>query len=467
MLYAVLRQMARLALRWYYSEIDIVGVERVPLDVPLLVVANHPNAVVDPMLVASTLPRRLTFTGKATLFENPVLRAFLRAVGMVPLRRASDERARRNAGGTPDPRRNADAFRAVIEALAARRAVLIFPEGKSHDDPAIAPLKTGTARMALQARDAGVRDIAILPIGFVFEDKARPRTRILVEVGEPLGVDEWSQGRAELVDALTAEIDSRLRALTMNYDTMADAAEVSRFATALAAEGQGPLGSGTTYADTVAVARRVAAARRLLATAAPAAPALATRAAALRAELHSLEEAAGTRGLDLRDATIDTSLGSGALFALREGAIALAAAPLALLGRIIHWPAITVARLVARMRSRSGSDPAMQTIVTGAPLVLVTWLAIAVVVWRAAGALAAVAVLALLPALALCDVAIRDRAHRAAARARAWFIFRRDRGLQRRLLSGLSSARNEAARLEEELSVTCELPPAPRTRTTA
>ncbi|HEX2780496.1 MAG TPA: lysophospholipid acyltransferase family protein [Gemmatimonadaceae bacterium] len=467
MLYAVLRQMARLALRWYYSEIDIVGVERVPLDVPLLVVANHPNAVVDPMLVASTLPRRLTFTGKATLFENPLLRVFLRAVGMVPLRRASDERARRGAGGAPDPRRNADAFRAVIEALAARRAVLVFPEGKSHDDPTIAPLKTGTARMALQAREAGVRDIAILPIGFVFEDKARPRTRILVEVGEPLRVDEWAGDRANLVDALTAEIDRRLRALTMNYDTMAEAAEVSRFATALAAEGPGPLGSGTTYAETVAVARRVAAGRRLLATTGETAPGLAMRAAALRTELHALEETAGRHGLDLRDATIDTSLGSGALFALREGAIALAGVPLALIGRVLHWPAITVAGAVARTRSRSGSDPAMQTIVTGAPLVLLTWLAIAALAWRVGGALASIATLALLPALALCDVALRDRAHRAAARARAWLTFRGDPGFQRRLVAGLSSARNEAVQLEEELSAGRELPSAPRSRTSA
>ncbi|NUR19381.1 MAG: acyltransferase, partial [Gemmatimonadaceae bacterium] len=140
MLYAVMRQLARIALRWYYRDIEIVGAGCVPRDVPLLVVANHPNAVVDPMLVATTLPRRVTFTGKATLFENPFLRVFLGALGMVPLRRASDERARRDAGGAPDPRRNADAFRAVVAALAARRAVLIFPEGKSHDEPAIAPL---------------------------------------------------------------------------------------------------------------------------------------------------------------------------------------------------------------------------------------------------------------------------------------------------------------------------------------
>ena len=459
MLYAIMRRLATIALRWYYRDVEVVGAERVPLDVPMLVVANHPNAVVDPMLVATTLPRRVTFTGKATLFENPFLRFFLGALGMVPLRRASDERARRDAGGAPDPKRNAEAFRAVVAALAARRAVLIFPEGKSHDEPAIAPLKTGTARMALQARAAGVRDVTILPIGFVFEDKARPRTKILVEIGEPLSLDGWAPASANAPESLTAEIDRRLRALTMNFETVAAAAEVERLAGTLAAPGDGPLGSGARYADTVALARRVDSARRiLLGSAASGAPSLVERARALREDLRALEELARRRGVDLRDATIDTSVGSGAIFALREGALAIVAAPVTLLGRVVHWPAVSIARLAARRTSRSGSDPAMHTFVVGAPLVLLTWLVAAVLAWRIGGAVVAALVVFALPALALVDVAMRDRAARARARARAYLTLRRDRALQHQLLAGLSAVRNEAAQLEETLVATHSLP---------
>src|SRR5512144_725418 len=100
MFYALMRRLARIALRWYYRDVEVVGAERVPADAPLL-------------LVATTLSRRVTFTGKATLFDNAFVRVFLHSVGMVPLRRASDERARRQAGGKPDPKRNEDAFRAV------------------------------------------------------------------------------------------------------------------------------------------------------------------------------------------------------------------------------------------------------------------------------------------------------------------------------------------------------------------
>ena len=452
MLYALMRRLARLALRWYYRDVEIIGAHRVPVNTPLLIVANHPNAMIDPMLVATAVSRRVTFTGKATLFENPVLRAFLGAIGMVPLRRASDERARRQAGGAPDPRRNEDAFRAITAALLQNKAVLIFPEGKSHDEPSIAPLKTGTARMALQARGAGVRGLSILPIGFVFENKSQPRTRILVEVGDPIALDEWMGAPApDAVDRLTGEIDHRLRAVTMNFETAAAAAETARVSALLAPEGAGALGSGVSWAEVVAVTRRVDSARRVLERAVAAGGELARRADRLRAEVSTAEQVAAREGIDLRDATIDTGVGSGTAFVAREGAITAVAAPFALLGRVIHWPAVTIARAAARHWSESGADPAMQTLLVGAPLVLVTWASITAIAWHFAGALIALATLAALPFLAECDFALRDRAARARARLRAYLRFRREPALQQALVGAIAAARTEAAALERQL----------------
>ena len=95
MLYELLRGTAAIALRWYYADIAVQGRERVPRDGPLLVLANHPNALIDPLLVGTTVPRRVLLTAKATLFEHPALAALFRTVGVVPLRRAKDEAADR------------------------------------------------------------------------------------------------------------------------------------------------------------------------------------------------------------------------------------------------------------------------------------------------------------------------------------------------------------------------------------
>src|SRR6478609_9591981 len=127
MLYRLLRVIAAIALRWYYAEIVVQGAERAPRTGPLLIVANHPNALIDPLLVGTTLSRHVLLTAKATLFENPALSLLLHAVGVVPLRRARDEDG--GAQGEAGANRNAAAFRAVTEALRRDGVVLIFPEG--------------------------------------------------------------------------------------------------------------------------------------------------------------------------------------------------------------------------------------------------------------------------------------------------------------------------------------------------
>ena len=451
MLYALLMWMARIALRWYYREVQVIGAERVPLDVPMLVVANHPNALMDPMLVGTAMPRRLTFTGKATLFDKPLLPLLLRSVGVVPLRRASDEAARRAAGGAADPQRNIEAFKAIVGALVARRAVLIFPEGKSHDEPGMSPLKTGTARIALQATEAGVRDLVVLPVGLVFEDKSEPRTRVLVEVGKPLRIAEWRPPHAGgATEELTAEIDRRLREVTVNFRDMEQAGDVVTVSRLLADAAEVPeaLGGGAPFSETVELTRRADAVRRSLAGADPA---IIARADALRVRVRSIREVADQHDLLIGDAAIETDAGAAALFVAREAAITAVAGPLALWGRVMHWLPLHLARAIARRGSTSGADPAMYTVVSGVALVLAFYAFAGALVWHFAGPWWAVAFLVTLPVSAGWDFRLRDRAARARRRIRAFRHFRRQPELQRELLRQLAAAREEAVALERDV----------------
>jgi len=169
MLYHVLRVIAGRALTWFYSRVDVEGVERIPRDDPILLAVNHPNALVDALVVGHVVPRRLGFTARATLFTNPVLAAFLRAVGVVPLIRQKDVA---ELGATSGADRNARAFAAINSALACGGAVMIFPEGITGDHTQLAPLKTGAARIALGAvTSRGSRAFPVVPVGLVFRDK--------------------------------------------------------------------------------------------------------------------------------------------------------------------------------------------------------------------------------------------------------------------------------------------------------
>jgi len=91
MIYSTLRWIAGIALHWFYGDIRVVGQEKIPRDAPLLIAVNHPNALVDSLVVGWLMPRRVVMTAKATLLNNPFVAALFRVLGVVPLRRASDE----------------------------------------------------------------------------------------------------------------------------------------------------------------------------------------------------------------------------------------------------------------------------------------------------------------------------------------------------------------------------------------
>jgi 1-acyl-sn-glycerol-3-phosphate acyltransferase len=214
MIYSVLRWIAGIALHWFYGDIRVVGRQKIPRDVPLLIAVNHPNALVDSLIIGWLMPRRVVMTAKATLLENPCIAVLFRMLGVVPLRRARDEAADRGAARRqPDPTRNSGAFREMLHVLSHNGAVLIFPEGTSHSNKELAPLKSGLARVALQARDtAHITSLRIVPIGLLFENKSTPGSVVRVRVGDPIDVDSWptTSDYSTLTSALTA----RLRSLT-------------------------------------------------------------------------------------------------------------------------------------------------------------------------------------------------------------------------------------------------------------
>jgi 1-acyl-sn-glycerol-3-phosphate acyltransferase len=450
-MYALLRAIAGVALRWYYRDIEIENLSRVPRRQPLLLVVNHPNALVDALLVGWVIPRRVLITAKATLFRNTVAGALLRWLGVVPLRRASDEAP---ATSRPDPARNRETFRAIHDALRAGGTVLIFPEGKSHDEPSLAPLKTGAARMALHARDAGdVPGLAIVPIGLTFERKEAPRSRVLVQVGEPILIEGWrAPAGTPPAEALTAEIDARLRAVTLNYVTTDDASRAVRLASLLAAIFDDVPAIGTVdrgLGAETGIARRIDELSRQLQRADDT---VRRRADQLVRRLDALEGVAANHGVLIEDVRISVERQDAIRFVLREGWLLLVGGPFAIWGRINHWLPFRAARAIATRSIESAADPAMRTVVAGTALVLLTYLAQGAVVGALWGPLTAFIYLVSLPVAADVNFYLSDRLRRAMRRARAFFVFRRDPELQSRLVSELATLRHDVASFDQSLS---------------
>lgn len=443
-LYRMLRRLSRVALDWFYADVVVQGREHLPVAGPLLIVANHPNALVDAMAVAVAVPRRVVLTAKATLFEQPLLALLLRTVGVVPLRRAKDEQAA-GAGARSTAARNADAFLKVTAALAADDAVLVFPEGISHDAPALAPLRTGAARMALLAHGSGVTTLRIVAVGLIYEQKERPRSRVLVRIGEPLLLDAWIAAHADDAAQLTEAIDARLRDVTLNFATEARARRAVQLARTLGAVAGGvsSLGRPRAFGPEADFARRIDAAGDALA-AAP--KSVVHRVDAFIASVEAFHEQLAARGIRMSELRVSPRVRHGAWFVIRESLLLALVLPVALVDHFAHDIPVRVARAFARRslaRDPSRDQPAMRTIVAAAGLLLGWYLILGTAFDQWFGAGIALFALAIMALSASAEVAFRGRVARARRRARSYLALRADPTFR-------SSALAEADRLVEE-----------------
>ena len=206
-----------MALGFYYREIEVAGVESVPKDGPLFLLANHHNGMVDPLIVIAASPRPVRYIGKAPLFKIPVLGWFMRRLGCIPAHRAKDPGYAKE--------KNDELYVAVKEAFLAGGAIGIFPEGGSHTDPALAEFKHGAAKMALEAEALADFKLGLRAqlVAIHFERTRLFRGRVLVTFGESQPVAEYRErfaaGSRGAVAALTRDLRSKLASMVLDADT--------------------------------------------------------------------------------------------------------------------------------------------------------------------------------------------------------------------------------------------------------
>lgn len=211
----LVRIFLRIAFRFYFRRVHVRDRGLVPEGGPVLLVANHPNSLVDPALLIHILDRPVFFGARHGLFDTP-LRPVLRALGVIPLVRARD-----------DPgamRQNLAAIDTYVRLLREGRATAIFPEGVSQDSSHLAPVKNGAARIALQAEAS--RDfrlgLRILPVGLQFQPRRRFRGEAFVRFGESFLVRDleylYARRPREAIRVLTARIGEAMKALAFHVD---------------------------------------------------------------------------------------------------------------------------------------------------------------------------------------------------------------------------------------------------------
>ena len=414
MIYPIFRTYFRFALPAFYREIEVVGKARVPSQGPLLLVGNHNNAFLDPIMVAAELDRPIQLTAKSTLARMPIVGRLMRAAGVILLHREQDR-----AEGA-DPRRNLEALDAIVERLGQGAAVCIFPEGRSHGEPGLARFKRGAARIAFDYLEAGAvaGDLWIQPFGYWFEAKAKRRSRACLAFGEPVSASAWRAAHPEDRGLeLTRELEAQVAALTLSFDSQADRLRLSALAELLEAASRTPVPIGVNAAPPsrhVQLIRRLIEGRAALqARDAVRLEAMEHRCDALRAQLDAL-------GVGAEDLYLTRGGAASLGFVAREGLLALAGLPAAAWGALIWATPFWLTRQLVRRFGRSEEELASWA-VFGAFLIYPVWALVAcgLAWWWLRPGLALAVSLSLLPAGGFAQAWL-DHVGAAARRARAY-----------------------------------------------
>ncbi|MBV8487088.1 MAG: 1-acyl-sn-glycerol-3-phosphate acyltransferase, partial [Planctomycetaceae bacterium] len=347
MIYRFFRALARVALHLFFRRIEVEARHNAPPVGPVLFVPNHTNALVDPLVLMTSLRREVTITAKNVLGRNPLLRWLMAATGVVTFHRRSD------VGKGAELRENVRSLQLCREILAGGGAICIFPEGVSHSDPSLRSFHVGPARIALDylRKDGNPGRLRIVPVGLLYTEKDRFRSGVWLRFGQPIDVARWAEGHPHAGPGeLTAELERQVRALTLNYQTRRESAILSWTAEIVATRAEAPPALGSEerpVADWFRLLGRLQAGyQNLLQSEPQTVHDLTGRIRRYRAELRRA-------GIAPHEVYLPMHLGRAAFFLVRELELVVVGTPLALFGVVNH---IVPYQIVKRLARRLSTD---------------------------------------------------------------------------------------------------------------
>ncbi|MBK9178454.1 MAG: 1-acyl-sn-glycerol-3-phosphate acyltransferase [Acidimicrobiales bacterium] len=190
--------------RKFLWRIHVEGLDRLPATGPAILAPNHVSFL-DSAFLMLTLPRRITFVGKAEYMDSWKTKHLFPAMGMIPIDRSGGE--------------------ASEGALSAAQGVLdrgelfgIFPEGTRSRDGVLHKGHTGVARLALRA------GCPIYPVGIRGTREIQPPDALVprpflaaqIRIGRPIKVTRYLDRASDrlVLRSITDEVMFEIRELS-------------------------------------------------------------------------------------------------------------------------------------------------------------------------------------------------------------------------------------------------------------
>lgn len=214
--YRLARQFARAATGLYFFNVQASGQEKIPEQGPLIFAANHPNSLMDPVIMGIHTKHQIRYMARSGHFEHFFGRKIMEFFDVIPVYRRDENT---NIKGD-----NQSSFREAYKAFEQGQSIGLFPEGKNSPDRRVRDIKTGTARIALgaEAHHDYSLGLKIQPVGLNYDDRERYLSNVLIRFGDPIVVNEYAALHQEdpraAVLALTERIQNEMRQVATHIE---------------------------------------------------------------------------------------------------------------------------------------------------------------------------------------------------------------------------------------------------------
>jgi len=189
-----------MSLNVYFRRIDVIGAENVPKDGPIIFVANHPSALLDPITIATNVDREIHFLAGSNWFGKGLRARFLKnQLNMIPVHRPWLSKKKVS---------NKEMFEECYKGLNQNGCIILFPEASTKTVSKIRDLKTGAVRIkaGFEQYTNGEKEVPLIPIGLSYSNPHEFQSRVVVKIGEEIQFDPIEEG-ADLGEAYRAQTD--------------------------------------------------------------------------------------------------------------------------------------------------------------------------------------------------------------------------------------------------------------------
>jgi 1-acyl-sn-glycerol-3-phosphate acyltransferase len=211
--YVSVRAFGRFWINRFFRRIQVLGKENI-ISGPVIFAINHPNNLIDSLVVAYAIERKIHYLATAQLFRNKIMSLFLHKMGVIPVYRKQDD----NSYGE----KNVSMFQSCYDVLKQGGAIGIYPEGTTHAEPRIRKIKTGAARIALETENLYHPGVNLVPVGLNFSVRKSFRSEVIVSIGPPISaskyLEKYQSASTETVEELTDDLQKAIEAQVIVID---------------------------------------------------------------------------------------------------------------------------------------------------------------------------------------------------------------------------------------------------------